>query len=59
MEELIKAVFEGGGISIFMYFVITGMRREIAALNVKVKQQNEIFDAMSRRIFETEKMAES
>lgn len=59
MDEVLKAVFEGSGISVFVYFVIRGMRREISALNETVKQQNQIFDAMSKRISETEKMAES
>ena len=59
MDELLKAIFEGSGISVFVYFVIRGMRREISALNETVKQQNQIFDAMSKRISETEKMAES
>ena len=59
MEELVRALFEGSGISVFVYFVIRGMRREISALNETVKHQNEIFDAMSKRISETEKMAES
>lgn len=59
MDELLKAVLEGSGISVFVYFVIRGMRKEISTLNETVKQQNQIFDAMSKRISETEKMAES
>jgi diguanylate cyclase (GGDEF)-like protein len=59
MNELLKAFIEGSGISIFVYFVIRGMRKEISTLNETVKQQNQIFDAMSKRISETEKMAES
>jgi diguanylate cyclase (GGDEF)-like protein len=59
MDELIKAFFEGSGIAIFVYFIIRGMRKEISALNKTVKQQNEIFEAMNKRIAETERMAES
>jgi diguanylate cyclase (GGDEF)-like protein len=59
MDELLKAILEGSGISVFVYFVIRGMRKEISTLNETVKQQNQIFDAMSKRISETEKMAES
>jgi diguanylate cyclase (GGDEF)-like protein len=59
MEELVKTVLEGSGIAIFVYFVIRGMKKEIVTLSQTVKHQNEIFDAMSKRISETEKMAES
>jgi chromosome segregation ATPase len=59
MNELLKAIFEGSGISVFVHFVIRGMRKEIATPNETVKQQNQIFEAMSKRISETEKMAES
>ncbi|MGR8932446.1 MAG: diguanylate cyclase domain-containing protein [Gammaproteobacteria bacterium] len=59
MDEFFKAFLEGSGISVFVYFVIRGLRREISALNETVRQQNQIFDAMSKRISETEKMAES
>ncbi len=59
MDELLKAILEGSGISVFVYFVIHGLRKEISTLNETVKQQNQIFDAMSKRISETEKMAES
>lgn len=59
MDELVKAILEGSGIAVFVYFVIRGMRKEITALDKTVKHQNEIFDAMSKRIAETEKMAES
>lgn len=59
MEGLVKTLLEGSGIAVFVYFVIRGMRKEITALDKTVKHQNEIFDAMSKRISETEKMAES
>jgi len=59
MEELVKTILEGSGIAVFVYFVIRGMRKEITALGNTIKHQNEIFDAMSKRISETEKMADS
>ncbi len=59
MEELLKVALEGSGIATFVYFVIKGMRKEITALSHTIQHQNETFDAMGKRITETERMAAS
>jgi TolA-binding protein len=47
-----------GGFGLFLFYVIRGLRREIASLKVTISQQDATFKVMEKRVEETEKVGD-
>lgn len=46
-------VLEGGGIIAFLYFMMSGLKNKIAALNTTIDMQSKTLDVMEKRVEET------
>ena len=54
--NVVTSLLQGGGIAVFLYFLIRGLRQEIRSLNKTVGAQKETLAVMETRIAETEKV---
>ena len=55
---IITGVLEAGGIGVFMYYLVRGLRSKISGLEGTVRAQNQTLQVMERRVAETEKIGQ-
>jgi hypothetical protein len=58
LTTVITNVLTGSGVSIFLFFVIRSLKREIAGLNQTVAAQKKTLEAMEKQVLETEKIGD-
>lgn len=56
--EIIKLVFQFGGLGLFFWYLIRGLKKEIESLRNTIVNQNKTLEVMEKRIFETEKVGD-
>jgi hypothetical protein len=52
ITTIILNILASGGVTIFLLFVIQGLRREIKNLNIAIETQNDTFEVIGKRITE-------
>src|SRR5215204_411390 len=52
----ITNVLTSGGLAIFFFYLIKGLKYEITTLNTTVEQQNKTLEVMEKQVLETEKL---
>ncbi len=55
---IITSLLQTGGIFVFLYFLIRGLRQQIKAMSKTLEEQNKTLDVMERRIEETQKVGD-
>jgi hypothetical protein len=55
--QLISSLAQAGGLGVFFWFLIKGLRREVSALKHVLETQQKTLEVMERRVLETERLA--
>lgn len=58
ITTIVTGVLQGGGVLTFLYFLIHGLKKQIAALNSTVDMQSKTLEVMEKRIEETQGIGE-
>ncbi len=58
ITTLVTSILEGGGVVVFVYLLLKGIKRQLQALKSTIDIQEKAIFTMEKRVFETEKIGE-
>jgi hypothetical protein len=58
LTTILTNLLTTGGIAIFVFYLVRGLKREIASLNKTIEAQNKTLEVMEKRISETERVGD-